>query len=175
MRFILCVFIFIAVVAAGLSGEIAKRLGKPGDTQTASLALSSRQAAPAREAPRHGRMVRLNSDGRGHFKVDARVDGRAVDFLVDTGASAVVLRESAAARLGIFVRPSQYTGRTQTANGVARYAPVKLNRVEVEGIVVRDVDAAVMSDDALQVNLLGMTFLSRVRFTYDRGRLVLEQ
>ena len=117
----------------------------------------------------------LDSDGHGHFRVDARVDGRSIDFMVDTGASAVVLRESAAANLGIFPRPSEYTGRTQTANGVAKYAPVRLNRVEVNDITVRDVDAAVMPDDALKVNLLGMTFLSRVKWTHDRGRLVLEQ
>ena len=61
------------------------------------------------------------------------------------------------------------------ADGVAKYAPVRLNRVEVDGIMVYDVDAAVMPDSALNVNLLGMTFLSRVKFAHDRGRLVLEQ
>ena len=175
MRVILCFFVFVAVVGVGLSGEIARMFGEPGATQTASVAMSPHTAAPEPDASRHGRIVRLASDRRGHFRVAARVDGRAIDFLVDTGASAVVLRESAAARLGIFPRPSQYTGRTQTANGVARYAPVRLNRIEVEGITVRDVDAAVMPDQALAVNLLGMTFLSRVKFTHDRGRLVLEQ
>jgi aspartyl protease family protein len=113
--------------------------------------------------------------GRGHFRVDARVDGRPIEFMVDTGVSAVVLRESSAARLGIFPRPVDYTGRSQTANGIARYAPVRLHRVEVNGITVYDVDAAVMSNNALNVNLLGMTFQSRVKWSHDHGRLVLEQ
>ena len=119
--------------------------------------------------------MRLEGDRHGHFRVDARVDGRNIDFLVDTGASAVVIRETDAARLGIFPRASEYTGRSQTANGVAKYAPTRLNRVEVNGITVRDVDAAVMADESLKTNLLGMTFLSRVKFSHDRGRLVLEQ
>ena len=98
-----------------------------------------------------------------------------IDFMVDTGASMIALRESAAARLGIIPRPRDYTGRTQTANGVGKAAPVRLDRVEVNGITVRDVEAVVMPDEALSVNLLGMSFLSRVKWTHDRGRLVLEQ
>jgi aspartyl protease family protein len=183
MRAIVCVFIFIAVVCVGLSREISKAITRPApDTHTAAAAgnVPIRQASPAREtpAPRQvasGRTVRLDGDQRGHFRVEARVDGRAIDFMVDTGASAVVLRESSAAKLGIFPKPSDYTGRTSTANGVARYAPVQLSRVEVNGINVYDVRAAVMPDNALNVNLLGMTFLSKIKFSHDRGRLVLEQ
>ena len=121
------------------------------------------------------RTVTLNSDKRGHFAVSARIDGRAVDLVVDTGASRIVLRETSAARLGIFPRASEYVGRAQTANGVAKFAPVHLNSVEVDGITVHNVEAAVMPDEALHENLLGMTFLSRVKWSHDRGRLVLEQ
>ena len=172
MRALLCLFVFVAVVCAGLSREIGKSFSKSGDAQAVAMAVSPK-AQPQNSGG--GRTVKLDGDGHGHFRVEARVDGRAISFLVDTGASAVVLRESSAARLGIFPRASDYTGRTQTANGVAKYAPVRLGRIEVDGITVRDVNAAVMADEALQVNLLGMTFLSRVKFTHDRGRLVLEQ
>jgi aspartyl protease family protein len=164
MRAILCFLIFVAVVCAGLSREISKAFTKPGDQSAMATASSTRDASPRLEGDRHG-----------HFRVDARVDGRTIDFLVDTGASAVVIRETDAARLGIFPRASEYTGRSQTANGVAKYAPTRLNRVEVNGITVRDVDAAVMADESLKTNLLGMTFLSRVKFSHDHGRLVLEQ
>jgi aspartyl protease family protein len=174
MRAILCFLIFVAVVCAGLSGEISKHFTKPGGQSAAAMTSSPRNAVPT-QISTGGRTVRLEGDARGHFRVDARVDGRSIDFLVDTGASAVVIRESDAARLGIFPRPSEYTGRTQTANGVAKYAPTRLNRIEINGITVRDVDAAVMADDALKTNLLGMTFLSRVKFSHDHGRLVLEQ
>jgi aspartyl protease family protein len=176
MRAIVCVFIFIAVVGAGLSRELAKNFTKSSDRGVVAVATTPRTAQPPQQQVSTGyRKVKLEGDRNGHFHVDARIDGRNVEFVVDTGASKVVLRESAAARIGIFPRPSEYTGRSSTANGVARYAPVRLNRVEVDGIMVYDVDAAVMPDSALNVNLLGMTFLSRVKFAHDHGRLVLEQ
>ena len=83
--------------------------------------------------------------------------------------------ESAAARLGIYPRPSDYTVRVSTANGVTKAALVQLRSVEVGDIVVRDVQAIVHSDQGPGVNLLGMSFLSRVRWTHERGKLVLEQ
>jgi aspartyl protease family protein len=176
MRTIVCFFIFIAVVGAGLSREISKAFTKPSEQSAVAMASSPRNTPPPpRQESTSYRTVKLEAGRGGHFQVDARVDGRNIDFVVDTGASKVVLRESSAAKLGIFPRPSEYTGRSSTANGVAAYAPVRLNRVDVNGISVYDVDAAVMPDSALHENLLGMTFLSRVKFSHDHGRLVLEQ
>ena len=62
-----------------------------------TLAMPSGKAVPAPEPSSHGRVVRLDSDRRGHFRVDARVDGRAIDFLVDTGASARCVADAAVA------------------------------------------------------------------------------
>jgi aspartyl protease family protein len=146
--------------------------GKAG-TPMAPAAITS--TAPTADNPAGSRTVALQRDGRGHFQVDARVDGRRIGFMVDTGASSIALRVSEAARLGIHPKPSDYTIRTHTANGTGRAAPVQLHRVEVNGITVRDVQAVVVPDEALGENLLGMSFLSRVKWTYDRGRLVLEQ
>jgi aspartyl protease family protein len=175
MRALVCFFIFVAVLGVGLSRDINRALTKAAAVRSVAMAAAPHDDPVPQSASSGSRTVTLNNDGRGHFRVDAQVDGRHVAFLVDTGASMVVLRESDAARLSIFPRPSEYTGRVQTANGVTRYAPVRLNRIEVEGITVRDVAAAVMPDDVLKVNLLGMTFLSGVKWTHDRGRLVLEQ
>jgi aspartyl protease family protein len=174
MRVVLAFVVFATVVAVGLGRDVGKFFSRPADA-TAMVA-----AAPARPAPQPTeissyRTVKLVSDSRGHFNVEARIDGRRIDAVVDTGASMVVLNESSAARAGIFVRPSDFTGRANTANGVGKFAPVRINRIELNGIVVRDVQAAVMTDDSLKTNLLGMSFLSKVRFTHDRGRLILEQ
>jgi aspartyl protease family protein len=130
-------------------------------------------AAPA--APVNSRSLTIARDSYGHFTVEARVDGRRLEFMVDTGASVIALRESAAARLGVHPTPRDYTIPIQTANGVGRAAPIRLNMVEIGGIVVRDIPALVSPDSALATNLLGMSFLSRVKFSYDRGKLVLEQ
>ena len=121
------------------------------------------------------RTVTLNSDRRGHFQVDARVDGRSIDFLVDTGASSIALRESSrrqARHPSVGARlHHQDADRQRRRQGRAG----QLDRVELGGITVRDVEALVVPDEALSTNLLGMTFLSRVKWSHDRGRLVLEQ
>src|SRR4029079_3940297 len=116
---------------------LAKAFTKSGDRGVVAVATAPRAAQqPQQQVSTGYRTVRLEGDRNGHFHVDARVDGRSVEFVVDTGASKVVLRESAAARLGIFPRPSEYTGRSSTANGVARYAPVRLHSGEGDRSVV---------------------------------------
>jgi aspartyl protease family protein len=118
-------------------------------------------------------VVRRNRHG--HFEVDGRVDGRRLTFLVDTGASVIALRERDAARLGIHPSRREYTAPVSTANGIVRAAPVELNRVDVGSLTVRNVQALVLPDEVLGENLLGMSFLSRVRWEHRDGRLVLEQ
>jgi aspartyl protease family protein len=172
MRAAIVVFLLVAVGGTLLSQHLSRR----NNSDPARAMVASAKAVSPRAADTAGsRTVTLQSDRRGHFQVDARVDGRRVDFLVDTGASVIALRESAAAKLGIHPTARDYTAKAQTANGVAKAAPVMLNRVEVSGITVRDVRAFVMADESLGTNLLGMSFLSRVKWTHDKGRLVLEQ
>jgi aspartyl protease family protein len=130
--------------------------------------------APA-QSNNNSRSVVLTRGNGGHFWTEARVDGRRLEFVVDTGASTIALRESDAARLGIRPTRRDYTVRVNTANGVALAAPVELNRVELGDVVVRDVRALVHPDQALGINLLGMTFLAKVRWTHDRGKLIIEQ
>jgi aspartyl protease family protein len=115
-------------------------------------------------------------DPRGHFEVDARVDGRRLNFMIDTGASVIALTADNAATLGIHPAEREYTVLVKTANGTVRAAPVELDRVEIEDITVRDVSAIVLPDGALSDNLLGMSFLSRLhRWEFADGKLVLEQ
>jgi aspartyl protease family protein len=167
------VLIFFCLVSA-LGIVAVQRMDKKNQAGQPVIMTASAKPAP-QAASASGRTVTLQSDRRGHFQVDARVDGRAVEFMVDTGASVIALRQSAAAKLGIHPAARDYTASASTANGVVKAAPVMLNRVEVNGITVRDVMAFVMPDEGLGTNLLGMSFLSRVKWTHDRGRLVLEQ
>jgi aspartyl protease family protein len=120
--------------------------------------------------------VRLKADARGHFVFDADVNGRKASFVADTGATLVALTYEDAARLGLSPQSLDFTGLAQTANGVARVAPVTLDRVRVEDITVRDVAAVVAEKGALSTNLLGMSFLSRLKGFQMRGNeLVLVQ
>ena len=73
-------------------------------------------------------------------------------------------------------RRSEFTALVKTANGTVRAAPVQLDMVEVDDLMVHDVAAMVLPDGALSDNLLGLSFLSRLRrFEYADGRMVLEQ
>jgi len=131
-------------------------------------------ATPA-APPDNSRSVTIARSRDGHFHTEAVVDGRRISFLIDTGASLIALRERDAARLGIHPAWRDYSARVSTANGTVRAARVELNRVEVGGMVVRDVKALVLPDEALGQNLLGMSFLSRLRWQQRDGKLVLEQ
>jgi aspartyl protease family protein len=167
-------FIIFAVTVLLAGVLVARWVERNGSAATSPAALA---AAPVASSPSavNSRSVSLAPGGDGHFRTDARVDGRRLELVVDTGASQIALRASDAARLGIHPSVRDYNVRVATANGITRAAPVELRMVEVGDIVVRNVPALVHPDEALGINLLGMSFLSRVRWTHDRGRLVLEQ
>ncbi|MEM8837455.1 MAG: TIGR02281 family clan AA aspartic protease [Pseudomonadota bacterium] len=121
------------------------------------------------------RAVRINAGRRGHFHLDARVNGREIPFVVDTGASSVALSYESARRVGFNPKPSDFIGRSQTANGIARFAPVTISEIRFKSITVRNVRAAVLEKGALgDKNLLGNTFLSRLsEFNVRDGTLVM--
>ncbi len=170
MRQILMSAAALLVVAVWAGKMVDQRTSAP-PAAAAALVTGPAQSGPTSNP---GSVV-IDRGPDGHFHVSARVDGRHVDFMVDSGASFVALRESEAERLGYHVSPRDYTIRMSTANGEGRAAPIEISMVEVDGIVVRDVKAIIVADRALNMNLLGMTFLSRMRWTHDRGQLVLEQ
>jgi aspartyl protease family protein len=123
-----------------------------------------------------GRKFTVEKDKRGHFQVRAYVDGRDLSFMVDTGASVVALTERAAAQIGVRPMPSEFSINVSTANGAVRAARAKLRRVEIGGLYVDDVEALVLPDKALSENLLGLSFLSRLkRYEFAGSTLVLEQ
>ena len=96
--------------------------------------------------------------------------------MADTGATLVVLTYEDAARLGLSPHSLDFSGLAETANGVSRVAPVTLDRVRVEDITVRDVPAVVAERGALATNLLGMSFLARLKsFQMQGSELILVQ
>lgn len=126
--------------------------------------------------PGAGRIVELRAGSYGHFHANAEINGRPVGVLVDTGASMVALTYEDARAAGLFVRDSDFTHRVSTANGMARVAPVTLDRVSIGDITVRDVPGAVMEAGKLGTTLLGMSFLSRLqRVDMRSGMLVLQE
>jgi aspartyl protease family protein len=169
-------FAIAALVLAGVMPRVMGNVGKAPEGQPVAQQHAKRPEPAPQAQTANYRTVTVRGDSRGHFQVEGSVDGRRLDFLVDTGASVVALRERDANKLGIFPAVRDYTAGISTANGVVKAAPVELRSLEVNGIRVFGVRAVVLPDAALSQNLLGMTFLSRVRrFEMANGRLVMEQ
>ncbi len=113
--------------------------------------------------------VRLLADHLGHFEVTAQINGQAADFVIDTGASAVVLSFESAQRLGL-AEGLRFTGTTITANGLSKVAPIRLPAIQIGEIIVEDVRAHVAPRGKLSINLLGMSFIRRLQRLEMRGR-----
>jgi len=148
------------------------------DNALPTLAESMRDwpAETEEERPGFDRTVKLRSDANGQFVFKAAVNERLASFMADTGATYVVLTYEDAQRLGLSPQSLDFSVPVQTANGVIRVAPVTLDRVRVEDITVRDVPAAVAGKGVLATNLLGMSFLGRLKsFQIQGGELVLVQ
>lgn len=158
-----------------VGGFAARYLDQASVQQPAHAAVAQAEPDTLRGAT-SSRSLTLRSGEDGHYPAEARIEGRSIDFIVDTGASLVILRESDAARLGIRPMRSDYTSTVSTANGKIKAARASLDRVELGGITVENVQALVLPDEALGKNLLGMSFLSRLkRYEVADGRMVLEQ
>lgn len=113
----------------------------------------------AQEAP--GGDVTIRAGAGGHFIAEATVNGVAIRFLVDTGASEVVLSPRDAERLGFNLKSLSFNRMYQTANGTVTGAPVRLEDIRIGAITVKDVRASV-NGAAMKRSLLGMSFLGRL-------------
>jgi aspartyl protease family protein len=111
---------------------------------------------------------------QGHFVVEAVVNGAPVTFLVDTGASDIVLTMADARRLGFEPRRLEFSQRFGTANGEVQGAPVRLRELRVGQFSLYDLDASVNAAP-LPISLLGMSFLNHLHgYRVEDGRLILE-
>lgn len=133
------------------------------------------QAAPIAYGARSTSTVEVRAGANGHFTAMAVINGRSIPALVDTGASKVVLSYEDAERVGIFVRPVDFTGQVHTANGVAKVVPIRLDSVSIGGITIHDLEAVVTEPGRLGTTLLGMTFIGRLHRAEIRGGILILQ
>jgi aspartyl protease family protein len=119
-------------------------------------------------------ITELKASHGGHFITDADINGSSIKVLVDTGATAVALSYEDASDAGLRPGSLDYNIPVSTANGMAKAARVKIDRIAIDGIEVEDVEAFVMPEGALNGTLLGMSFLSRLdSFKVEDGILYL--
>lgn len=105
--------------------------------------------------------VRLNRAGDSHFYADADIDGTNIRMMVDSGASIVALTRRDAEAIGIDIDRLPIAGSARTAGGDVPVRPVMLDSIDVNGIEVRGVAAAVVDTD-MGVSLLGQSYLSKL-------------
>lgn len=128
---------------------------------------------PAKASRPASRALTIRASAGGHFMIEADVDGADIRFMVDTGATEVVLTPEDAARIGFDLRARNFTRQFHTAGGVIRAAPVTLRRLRIGQLVLRDVEAWV-NEAPLFVSLLGMSFLKRLDgYEVQDGKLIL--
>lgn len=144
-----------AVAVAGLWGDL-RRAVLPGEAVVRGEALE----------------VPVSPDG--HYYLTAEVNGARVLFVVDTGASEIVLTQRDAGRAGLDPEGLAYFGTAMTANGRVATAPVTLDRFAVGGVEERGVPA-VVNGGPLDTSLLGMSWLGRHEVTFARDRLIIRR
>lgn len=134
----------------------------------------SRDVMPRQGVLADGRIeVPVGRDG--HYHLTLSVNGQPLDFVVDTGASQIVLSREDAVRVGIDPGSLAYLGSAQTANGVVRTANVTLDTVRLGEMTDRSVPA-VVNDGQMDASLLGMSYLRQFeRIEIEGGRLILSR
>ena len=132
-----------------------------------------RQSVRPMQSVVSGDRIELPRAPDGHYYLMAEVNGATLRFVVDTGASQIVLSRRDAERAGIDTASLVYLGRAQTANGMVRTATVRLDSIAV-GPVRHEGVRAVVNEGELEQSLLGMDYLQRFSsIEITGGRLVL--
>jgi len=155
----------ILLVGCLLIAGVLGHFGRTGDAGPEPAAQARQAPEPpvsqAAQSGATGDELIVQAGPNGHFMVDAVVDGVEIRFLVDTGASRVVLTAEDAERLGYRLDGLDYSERYQTANGEILGAPVVLPELRIGDLAIEDVHSSVIRAP-LSTSLLGMTFLSRL-------------
>jgi aspartyl protease family protein len=120
-------------------------------------------------------VITLTKGSDRHFHVTGVANGSRIDFLIDTGATGIALSPEDASRIGIDLSGLEYTRIFETANGLGRGAPWRLDTLSIGPIEFRDVAVTINQAD-MNGSLLGMSFLDRLGSYEVTGRkMILRQ
>jgi len=132
-----------------------------------------RSLLPRAAIERNG-AVELRAASDGHFYVDTMVNGQPVTFLIDTGASNIVLSPADARKVGFDPANLSFTDQASTANGTVGIAPVRLTSLVLGPYEDLDLSASVNAGETDQ-SLLGMSYLRRYQLTFSGNTLSLKR
>ena len=173
--FVWCLFVILISVSLAFHKELLM-----GVSEIVQIAEDNyrRSVASVQKADDIGfdRIVKIPSNRHGHFEVQAFINGQKTYLMADTGATVVALTYKTAKKLGLSPNSLRYNARTKTANGISQVAPVTLDQVNVGDITLENVKAIVAEPGKLSVNLLGMSFMSKLtHIEMKNGYLILTQ
>ena len=165
--------ILIAVILASIlmtrSGEFGKLARQAGVWLLIFMAVVAavagwediRQAGPTTlvQNEESGQII-IPKHNDGHFRLELTVNGKKIEFLIDTGASEIVLNQQDAKTLGFNEKDLEYWAYANTANGRVRLAPVRLNTISLGGYSEKNVKATV-NEGEMRASLLGMSYLNK--------------
>lgn len=118
--------------------------------------------------------VSIGQSANGHYEVNALVNDQRVRFMIDTGASTIVLTEADASKAGIDISGLRYTVPVSTANGRTMAAYVELQEIKIGAITRQNLRALVAQDGHLDVSLLGMNFMNSLSgYKVQRDQLIM--
>ena len=120
-----------------------------------------------------GTRISLTESSGGHFMTAGQINGRAVQFMVDTGATSIAMSTADAERAGISYKSGQAV-QISTANGTAQGFRIKLNSVRVGDVEVYDIDA-VVTPQPMPFMLLGNSFLTRFQMKRENNLMTLDK
>ncbi|MEO9824944.1 MAG: TIGR02281 family clan AA aspartic protease [Paracoccaceae bacterium] len=122
---------------------------------------TSRSFSPQQSILEDGARIEVPRDPSGHFTLVVDVNGVPVEFLVDTGATDVVLTRADAERVGLDPDNLAFIGRARTANGTVNTASATVGSLSLGAIRFERARVSVNGGEMDQ-SLLGMSFLGRV-------------
>jgi aspartyl protease family protein len=117
----------------------------------------------------------IDREPDGHYWTRADVDGTAVKFMVDTGASTVAITFRDAQRIGLKPEELDFKWEIRTAGGIVYGAAVTLEKIRIGRVEVENIEAMVLRE-GLEQSLLGMTFLGELySYEFRKSQLVIRQ
>ncbi len=151
--------------------------GSSIDSHRSSRDRADERQAAAREVDSgydsYGQEMVLEAGRNGHFTLEAEIDGTSIDFMVDTGATTVVLSPQDAARVGLDPDHLDFDAVFETGNGHTPVALVTLRELRIGDLELDDVRAAVIPKP-MSMSLLGMSALERLDgYEVDGDRMIL--
>jgi aspartyl protease family protein len=138
-----------------------------------TLALGAGPVRANAAAAAGGNAIVLTAGTNGHFRTTGQINGKSIEFMVDTGASSVVISQADADRLGIDYKNAPI-GMASTANGVAPFRLITLSAVRIGDVEVANVEAAVIPA-TMRGALLGNSFLMRFQMKRENDVMRLEK